>query len=166
MSLEAAAGVTLLELEFDTGTRGGALLGDIATSLVSIDELLRDLGSMAAYPLAVEFRKVEIVAIELRSPLRIRLSLIAISPEAIKAFQGICRDIILFRSRRGSHQMQSGLDHADVLRLSSDKTVLVRTLPEAVRARVTEQELDRLAGHVAALQRAEIPLKRVEVKHA
>ena len=91
------ADVTFVDLEFDTGARGGALLGDIATSLVSLDELLRDLASIAADPSCVEFRNVEIVAIEMRSPLKIRLSLFGISPEAVRAFQEICRDIILTR---------------------------------------------------------------------
>ena len=90
------AGVTFVDLEFDTGTNGGALLGDIASSLVSLDELLRDLASIAADPSGVEFRNIEIVAIEMRSPLKIRLSLLGISPDAVKAFQEICRDIILF----------------------------------------------------------------------
>ena len=93
-------GVTFIDLEFDTGTNGGALLGDIASSLVSLDELLRDLASIAAYPSSVEFRKIEIAAIEMRSPLRIRLSLFAISPDAVKAFQEICRHIIVCRERR------------------------------------------------------------------
>ena len=130
------AGVTFVDLEFDTGARGGALLGDIATSLVSLDELLRDLASIAADPSSVEFRNVEIVAIEMRSPLKIRLSLFGISPEAVLAFQEICRDIILSREGR---------------------------LPADVAARVTEQEAKRLQGHVATLRDAAIPLKRIEV---
>ena len=130
------AGVTFVDLEFDTGARGGALLGDIATSLVSLDELLRDLASIAADPASVEFRNVEIVAIEMRSPLKIRLSLFGISPEAVLAFQEICRDIILSREGR---------------------------LPADVAARVTEQEAKRLRGHVATLRDAAIPLKRIEV---
>ncbi|HUQ88280.1 MAG TPA: hypothetical protein VM096_12015 [Vicinamibacterales bacterium] len=129
-------GVTFIDLEFDTGTTGGALLGDIATSLVSIDELLRDLGSIAAYPSSVEFRNIEIVAIEMRSPLKIRLSLFGISPEALTAFQEICRNIILDREGR---------------------------LPVDVEARVNEQEARRLHGHVTMLQNASIPLKRIEV---
>ena len=126
MNPDAPAGVTFIDLEFETGTRGGALLGDIASSLVSVDELLRDLGSLAAYPSSVEFRKVEIAAIEMRSPLRIRLSLFAIPPEAITAFQEICRDIILFRD-------------------GNIRTVLERCLPQAMQTRVTEQEAERLA---------------------
>jgi hypothetical protein len=135
-------GVTLIHLEFDTGTKGGALLGDIASSLVSIDELLRDLASIAAYPSSVEFRKIEIVAIEMRSPLKITLSASAISLDAVKAFQDICRDIILDRERHS--------------RLTA--------LPEDVQAGISEQEIQRLQGHIAALQNAAIPLKRVEVK--
>jgi hypothetical protein len=130
------AGVTFVDLEFDTGARGGALLGDIATSLVSLDELLRDLASIVAEPSSVEFRNVEIVAIEMRSPLKIRLSLFGISPEAVLAFQEICRDIILSREGR---------------------------LPAEVAARVTEQEARRLHGHVATLRDAAIPLKRIEL---
>ena len=145
MNSDAPAGVTFIDLEFETGTRGGALLGDIATSLVSIDELLRDLGSLAGYPSSVEFRKVEIAAIEMRSPLRIRLSLVAIPPEAITAFQEICRDIILSRD-------------------ANTRAVLERCLPQEMQARVTEQEAGRLTGHIVTLQEAEIPLKRVEVK--
>ena len=133
------AGVTLIDVEFDTGTEGGALLGDIATSLVSLDELLRDLGSIAADPDSVEFRNVEIVAIEMRSPLRITLSLFGISPDAITAFQEICRDVILSRTF---------------------------STPEGIEARITESEARRLHDHVATLQHAAIRLKRVEVKNA
>lgn len=148
---EARTGVTLVDLEFDTGTRGGALLGDIASSLVSIDELLRDLASIAAYPSSVEFRKIEIAAIEMRSPMKIRLSLFAISPDAVKAFQEICREIILAREGRAS-------------RLANIQTVLELCMPTGVDARVTEQEAQRLNRHVVILQNAAIPLKRVEVK--
>ena len=140
----ADSGVTFIDLEFDTGAKGGALLGDIASSLVSIDELLRDLASIAAYPSSVEFRKIEIVAIEMRSPLKITLSVSAISPDAVKVFEDICRDIILDRERR-SH---------------------LAALPEDVQAGISEQEIQRLHGHIAALQDAAIPLKRIEVKEA
>lgn len=139
------AGVTFIDLEFDTGTRGGALLGDIATSLVSLDELLRDLGSIAAYPSSVEFRNVEIVAIEMRSPLKIRLSLFGISPDAVKAFQKLCRDVIFSRE-------------PDL------KTALELCRPSGAQSPITEPEAQRLSGHVVRLQNAEIPLKRVEVK--
>ena len=133
------SGVTFIDLEFDTGTKGGALLGDIATSLVSLDELLRDLGSIAADPSSVEFRNIEIVAIEMRSPFKITLSLFGISPDAVQAFQEICRDIILSREF---------------------------CMPEGVGPRITEQEARRLHDHVATLQHAAIPLKRVEVKES
>jgi hypothetical protein len=128
---------TLVDLEFDTGIRGAALLGDVASSLVSVDELLRDLASMAADPSSAEFRNIEITAIEMRSPLKVRLSLYGISPDAIDAFQNICRDIIVSREFR---------------------------VPGAVAARITDQEMARLQNHVAALRNAAIPLKRIEVK--
>ena len=134
MSEPAAA--TFIDLEFDTGTRGGALLGDVAASLVSLDELLRDLGSIAADPSSAEFRNIEIVAIEMRSPMKIRLSLFGITPDAIAAFQEICRDVILSREGR---------------------------LPADIAARITEAETKRLLGHVAALHNAVIPLKRIEI---
>ena len=134
--------VTFIELEFDTGTTGSALLGDIAASLVSIDELLRDLASIAAYPSSIEFRKIEIVAIELRSPLKVKLSLFAISVEAVQAFQEICRDIIAFRERRSRPA----------------------PLPEGVQARITKKEVERISGHILTLQNAQAPLRRVEVK--
>jgi hypothetical protein len=139
---KARTGVTFIDLEFDTGTKGAVLLGDIASSLVSLDELLRDLASIAADPSGVEFRKIEIVAIEMRHPLKITLSLFAISADAVKAFQEICRNIIHSRERR-SHQA---------------------ALPEGVQALITDKEAQRLYGHIVALQNAEVPLKRVEVK--
>ena len=132
-------GITYVDLEFDTGAQRGALLGDIAASLVSIDELLRDLASIAADPSSAEFRNIEIVAIEMRSPLKIRLSLFGISPGAVAAFEAICRDIILARDGR---------------------------LPAEVAARITSQEEQRLCGHIVTLQNASIPLKRIEVKDA
>lgn len=137
-------GVTLVDLEFETGTRGAALLGDVAASLIRIDELLRDLASIAADRSAAEFRNIEIVAIEMRSPLRVRLSLYGISADAIAAFQQICRDIILSRDR--------GLPAAPL------------SVSGQLRARMNEPETQRLRDHIAGLQNAAIPLKRVEVK--
>jgi hypothetical protein len=134
-------GVTFIDLEFDTGTTGGALLGDIASSLVCVDELLRDLASIAAAQSSAEFRNIEIAAIEMQSPLKIRLSLLGISPEAVMAFQEVCRRIIVFRERRAE-----------------------LCIPKDVHARITEQELQRLCGHVLTLQNAAIPLKHVKVK--
>jgi hypothetical protein len=134
--------VTFVDLEFDTGTTGGALLGDIASSLVSVDELLRDLASIAAYPSSPEFRNIEIVAIEMRSPLKIRLSLFGISADAVTAFQDICRGIILVREGRSRPSAWT---------------------PEALGAHITEPEAQRLLRHVATLRDAAIPLKRIEV---
>jgi hypothetical protein len=142
------SGPTFIDLEFDTATKGVALLGDIASSLVSLDELLRDLASISAYPSSAEFRKVEIVAIEMRSPLKIRLALFAISEDALKAFQEICRSIILSRDGRSR---------------ASAATVLEHWTPQPP---ISEQETQRLHRHVVTLQNATIPLKRVEVIEA
>ena len=145
--MEGAQRVTFVDLEFDTGTSGGAQLGDIASSLVSVDELLRDLGSIAEYSAGPAFRHVQIVAIEMRNPLKIKLSLVAISPEAVEAFQHICRDIILARSTPAA-SIEAALEICSRL---------------GGRARITEQEAQRLQGHIVTLQNAEVPLKRVEV---
>jgi hypothetical protein len=156
----AQTGLTLIDLEFDTGATGGALLGDIASSLVSLDELLRDLASIAAYPSSVEFREIQIVAIEMRSPLRITLSLLAISPEAVQAFQEICRGIILFREGRSRRTSLPASEREDV----SVRAAMDLSMPTGLRTRITDQEAQRLYSHIVTLQNAEIPLKRVEVK--
>jgi hypothetical protein len=136
---------TSIDLEFDTGTTGGALLGDIAASLVSLDELLRDLGSIAADPSNAEFRKIEIVAIELRSPLKVKLELFAIPPGAVRAFQAICRDII---SKRPANR----------------EAALALCRHEGAELHITEEEAQRISGHIKTLQNAEAPLRRIEVK--
>jgi hypothetical protein len=159
-------GVTFIDLEFDTGAIGGALLGDIGSSLVSLDELLRDLGSIAAYPSSVEFRNIEIVAIDMRSPLKITLSLFAIPTEAVRAFQMICRDIILFRERRS----RASLTASESEEVSAKRLASIRAAMEncstlgGEQNRVTEQEANRIYRHIVTLQSAEIPLKRIEVK--
>src|SRR6188472_732340 len=124
------SGITFIDLEFDTGTTGAAHLGDIASSLVSLDELLRDLGSIAAYPSSVEFRQIEIVAIELRNPLKIKLSLFAIPVEAVKAFQDICRDIIIYRERRSRQAAMTASESGDMKakRLATIKIAVERVL--------------------------------------
>ena len=158
---------TFIDLEFDTDTTGGARLGDIASSLVSLDELLRDLGSIAAYPGSVEFRKIEIVAIEMRNPLKITLSLFAISADAVRAFQEICRDIIIYRERRSRQAALTAgaLEEVNRKRLADIKAVLDRVLPaKATDGSITDKEASRMFGHIVTLQDAAIPLKRVEVK--
>jgi hypothetical protein len=154
-----------IDLEFDTGTSGGALLGDIASSLVSLDELLRDLGSIAAYPAGAEFRKIEIVAIEMRSPLKVKLALFSIAPEAVKAFQDICRGIIVFRSRQAPAASEPEQDDA-AARLTSIRTALELCLPDGAHARITDQEAHRIDRHILNLQNAEAPLRRVELKES
>jgi len=158
----ARTGGTFIDLEFATGTNGGALLGDIASSLVSLDELLRDLGSIAAYPSSVEFRKIEIVAIEMRSPLKIRLALLEISADAVIAFREICRDII--HERRSRHRALTASEDVSAKRLANIKIALERCTLHSAQARITEPEALRILGHIVTLQNAEIPLTRVEVK--
>ena len=151
---------TFIILEFDTTPHRGAPLGDIASSLVSLHDLLRDLGSMAAYPSSAEFRDITVVAIEMRNPLKIKLSLRAIPAEAVKAFQEICRDIIV--RRRRSHQGASAAeprDDLDAKQLAKIKTALDLVLH--ADGHITGQEEQRLHGHIRTLQNAEIPLKRV-----
>jgi hypothetical protein len=63
-SREAAAGDTFVDLEFDTGATGGALLGDIV-SLVSLD--VTRIRSLAAYPSSVSFGTLD-RRDEMRSP--------------------------------------------------------------------------------------------------
>lgn len=159
--------MTRLTLEFGTDTNGAAPLGDIAASLVSVDELLRDLAAIAAYPATAEYRNIEVVGIEMRSPLKVTLSLFAISVEAVKAFQDICRDILLYRERRGRHAAAEAGDGDEVnaRRLAGIKATL--NVSFAVRAGqpgITEQETERLYRHMLTLQNAAIPLMRVEVK--
>lgn len=160
-------GLTFIDLEFDTSANTGAPLGDIAASLVSLHDLLRDLATMAGYPSGVEFREIQVVAIEMRSPMKIRLSLRAISAEAVKAFQEICRDIIFFRER-GSYPAASTAgrtEHIDGKRLANIKAALNLVLqPDEKDGHLTEQEARRLYGHIVMLQNAEVPLKRVVVK--
>ena len=137
---------TVIDVEFDTGTSGQAPLGDIASSLVSIDELLRDLATIVAYSMEVEFREIQVAEIVMRSPLRVTLSLRSIPIEAVKAFQDICREIIVFRDRRSR---QSAIDIAEAL---------------CARQGVTDREVQRISGHIATLQDAAVPLKAVVVK--
>lgn len=133
--------MTIIELEFDTGDSGQAPLGDIASSLVAIDELLRALTTIAAYAPRAEYREIQVSEIIMRSPLKVTLSLRSIPVEAVKAFQDICRAIVVSRGR------------------SRDSAIAVA---EALCARqgITEREVQHVRSHVATLQNAEVPLRR------
>jgi len=135
----------VVDLEFDT-TGGEAPLGDIASSLVSIDELLRDLPTIVAYSPSAEYREIQVAEIVTRSPLKVTLSLRAIPIEAVKAFQEICREIIVFRDRR---PRQSAIDIAEAL---------------CARQGVTDREVQRIRGHISTLQDAAVPLRAVLLK--
>jgi len=138
--------MTYIDLEFDTSTAGQAPLGDIASSLVSVDELLRDLATIAAYPTGAEFRQIEVAAITMGSPLKIKLSLLAIPEEAVNAFQSICREII-------GAKRPAAIDAA-----------LERCAGDGDHARITAQERQRIHRHVGTLLNAEIRLKRIAVR--
>lgn len=123
-----------IDLEFDTGSVGVELLGNLSSSLVTIDELLRDLASMIGS--GAEFRRIDIIAIEMRAPLTIRLSLHEIPADAIAAFQDICREVTRFRDREPRLPVLPGL-----------------TPPEA----------ERMRAQVISLRNAAVPLKRVRL---
>ena len=143
--------VTFIDLEFDTIPNQGMPLGDVAASLVCLHDLLRDLATLAGYPSSAEFREIQVVAIEMRSPLTIKLSLLAISADAVRAFQEICRDVIRFRE--------------DAARLANIDALLERVLPAASNhGPLTETEKQRLHDHIVILQNAAIPLRRVVVR--
>ena len=163
----ATTKVTFIDLEFGAIPNRGAPLGDIASSLVSLHDLLRDLGTFAAYPSRVEFREIQVVGIEMGNPLTIKLSLWAISAEAVKAFQEICRDIILLRERRPHREALSAGRRADIdaKRRANINTALDRLLHADGRSdHLTDKEVQRLYGHILALENAEIPLRRVVVR--
>ena len=137
--------MTALELEFETGPTDRVLLGDIAANLVAVDELLRDLATITSYSSEAEFREIQVAEIVMRSPLKVTLSLHAIPLDAVKAFQEICREIIVFRNR----SRRPAIDIAEAL---------------CARQGVTDREVQRIRGHIATLQDAKVPLKAVVVK--
>jgi len=138
-----------IELEFDTTAAGHAPLGDIARSLVSVDELLRDLATLAAYPSNAEYRQIQVAGITMRSPLTVSLSLLAIPEEAVKTFQEICRAIIVFRDRPSR---QPAIDAA------------LAGCVAPGHAGLTEDEARRIHDHIAKLDIADVRLKAVGIR--
>jgi hypothetical protein len=160
------ANVTFIDLEFDTLPHRGAPLGDIASSLVCLHDLLRDLATLSAHPGSVEFREIQVVGIEMRSPLTVKLSLLAISAEAVKAFQEICRDVIRFREHQSPQAALTGAprDDIDAKRLANITAALDLVLhAEGKDGHLTDKELARLHGHIVTLQNAAVSLQRVVV---
>jgi hypothetical protein len=78
----------------------------------------------------------------------------------VQAFQEICRGIILFREGRSRRTSLPASEREDV----SVRAAMDLSMPTGLRTRITDQEAQRLYGHIVTLQNAEIPLKRVEVK--
>jgi hypothetical protein len=139
---------TVIDLEFDTPPDDGAPLGAIAENLVSIHDLLRDLAALAADPSTAEYRDIQVVAIEMRRPLTIKLSLLGISSTAVKAFQDLSREVILCRER-------------EPLTLTQTVTRIVDEAGE--NGLPTAQELQRLHDHLDVLRRSSVSLRRVVV---
>jgi hypothetical protein len=110
----STCGITLIDLEFDTAANRGAPLGDIASSLVSIHDLLRDLAALGASASGPEYRDIRVVNIEMRSPLTITLELRAIPDQVVKAFQELSRAVILHRERRSQQDAMKLTGSADV----------------------------------------------------
>lgn len=126
--------------------------------------MLRDLAAIAADPSHPEYRNIEVVGIEMRSPLKVTLSLFAISADAIRAFQDVCRDIILHRERGGRDAALSAIESGDL----DAKRLAIVTAALGIDAsddgRITAQQGERLLQQIKTLQNAEIALRRVEVR--
>jgi hypothetical protein len=100
----------------------------------------------------------------MRNPLTIKLSLFAISAEAVKAFQEICRDIIFFAERRAQQEASIPGQPADLS--AKQKANINAALDLVLHAdgkdgHVTDKEVQRLHAHILTLQNARVPLKRV-----
>jgi hypothetical protein len=167
IAADATSPPTLIDLEFDTTANHGAPLGDIASSLVSIHDLLRDLAALAASPAGPEYRDIRVVAIEMRSPLTITLALRAIPIDAVKAFQELGRAVIRFRERQPQDDVWHAAASDDVKKhrhaaVSTAVNLVTRAEPNTFE--ISPSETQRLHDHVLTLQRAEVPLKRVMVK--
>jgi len=158
---------TFLHLEFGTDIQGAAPLGDVAATLITLDDLLRDLAALAAYPSDAEFRNIEVVAIETRERLKVTLSLLAIPADAINAFQDVCRDIIVFRERPDCHAALPASAWQDVIarRLAAIRAALNSgaTTEMSSDDRLTAHDARRLQRHMDVLLNAAMPLRRVEV---
>lgn|SRR5215203_416904 len=159
-----------LHLEFGTDVQGAAPLGDIAATLVSLDELLRDLAAIAAYPCNAEFRNIEVVAIETRERLKVTLSLLAIPEEAITAFQDVCRDIIIFRDRADRDPTVAASAWHDVIAARLAMITATLNHGEATEmdgiTRLNVQDAQRLQRHMDVLRHAAMPLRRVDVTNS
>ena len=162
----ATGEITLIDLEFDTAANRGAPLGDIASSLVSIHDLLRDLAALAGSDSGPRYRDIRVVNIEMRSPLTITLELRAISEDAVKAFQELGRAVILFRERRSQQDALSASRSQDVdaNRRAAIATALKLLSRDSPTVDITAQETERLNDQLVSLQNAEVPLKRVVVR--
>ena len=163
-----STGITLIDLEFDTASNRGAPLGDIASSLVSIHDLLRDLAALGASASGPEYRDIRVVNIEMRRPLTITLELRAISDDAVRAFQELGRAVILFRERRSQHDasIATGSGEVAASRAAAIATALKLLTGGGGAVDITARETERVNDHVITLQRAEVPLKRVVVRSA
>lgn len=158
--------ITFIDLEFDTAANRGAPLGDIASSLVTIHDLLRDLATLAVSESGPQYRDIRVVNIEMRSPLTITLELRAISEDAVKAFQELGRAVILFRERRTQQDALSATGSQDVAanRRAAITTALKLLSGSSSTVDITAREAERLNDQLATLQNAEVPLKRVVVR--
>ena len=131
--------------------------------------MLRDLAAIAAYPSHAEFRNIEVVAIDTRERLKVKLSLLAIPAHAVNAFQDICRDIIVFRERPDRDATRQPGAWQDVIarRLAAFTAALNSEEPTEMSRddRLTVQDARRLQRHMDVLLNASMPLRRVEVKN-
>ena len=86
--------------------------------------------------------------------------------DAVVAFREICRDVITFHERRSRPPLLS----ADQPSESPDREldIVRRALQLCSRhngqEHITEQEIQRILGHIAALKNAQVALKRIVVK--
>lgn len=129
---------------------------------------MRDLAAISAHPSHAEFRNIEVVAIETRERLKVKLSLLAIPANAINAFQDICRDVIVFRERPDRDPAPAASAWQDVIarRLATIATNLGSVGTAYINSddRLTAQDARRLERHMEFLLNAAMPLRRVEVK--
>lgn len=155
-------------LEFDKPADREMHLRDLSELFTTLDEILTDLqsiGELQGQNYFYGYGNVDVVSVEMRSPLKLLLAVGRIPKEVVRAFVGLVEKIMFYDEERLTRRALAASAWEDVYakRLKNVKTAIeiASSNPENIKE-IWTGPVERLVQNVIRLERIELPLKKIK----
>jgi hypothetical protein len=156
-------------MEFELPAGKVLHLYQLATLFQSMNRILAGLaviGRESNAPI-FSYADVDVVSLEMRSPLKILLAVARLPKSALRAFSFICERVLYYEEERDRRAALAASEWEEVYakRLRNIKEAIeIASSGQALKGEIYEGQMDRLVEDVIKFERADFRLKKFELE--